>query len=525
MLLTMLGAASQSAWATVGVGDIAVVGYNSDGSTTTKDFAVVTLATINSGETIFITDKGWTATSGGSFMADITTEGIFSWTTTGVIKKGTVIRFAITSGASPSVVSSPAVGTLTVVNGWTSTATASPFGTNGDQVLIYQGSLASPTFIFGFNAGNLGADVVNGWNTTATSGNSLSNLPTGLANGTNAIGFPTTTVSSLDNYAYTGAVGGTKADMLARICNRSNWGSDDAVTYDLVPGSATGSFPGTNPIFNTVPTASAVSHTGTLELGETLTGAYTYTDTDGDAETGSTFKWFRSDNGSGLNKVQLAPVTKTYVLTAADVNKFISFQVTVNDGSVAGTAVESALRGPISGTLPVRLIDFSAKADAGNSVRLTWRVAQQRNNKAFIIHRKGDGGEFTKVGEVAAGVAEIYTFTDRFPRNGNNYYRLSQLDDDGTMADLAEGAAHISFLGGAFAAYPNPTTGTATVDLGAGRFERAELTDLSGKVMATKKISAGEERISFDLSSSPKGVYLIRIIGNGETIVRKVSRK
>jgi large repetitive protein len=338
IILLALFLFANHSWAVLAKGDIAVIGYNSDGVTTTKDFAVVTLAKISSGETIFITDKGWTATSGGSFMADITTEGIFSWTVTSDIARGTVIRFAVTSGASPSVVATPSVGTLSVVNGWTSTATTSPFGTNGDQILIFQGSTSSASFIFGFNAGVFAADIVNGWNTTATSGNASSNLPAGLTNGTNAVSF-TLTATALDNWAYVGTFTGSKAAVLAEICDHTKWAGDDVNTYNIIPGSVGGQFPGTNPIFvvNSIPTAANVNVSGTLQIGQVLTGSYLYADLDSDPESGTTYKWYRSDNAGGTNKVALSATGQTYTLIAADQAKFISFEVTPRDGMANGT--------------------------------------------------------------------------------------------------------------------------------------------------------------------------------------------
>jgi len=248
LLLLLLFFPLQKTIAALAVGDLAVIGFNSDGATTTKDFTIVALAAISAGQTIYITDKGWTGLGGGSFIPDITTEGIIQWTTTSTIAKGTVIRFSVTSGASPAVSTSPAVGTVSVINGWTSTSvTGSPFGTNGDQILIYQGSAASPTFIYGFtNSGNT-TDVANGWQTTTASANRDSNIPLGLTNGTNAVSFCTVT-GSLDNYAYTGTFSGTKSTLLAAISNKNNWAGDDATTYDITPGGT--QFPGSQPIFH-----------------------------------------------------------------------------------------------------------------------------------------------------------------------------------------------------------------------------------------------------------------------------------
>lgn len=49
---------------------------------------------------------------------------------------------------------------------------------------------------------------------------------------------------------------------------------------------------------NSAPTASSVTFSGTNNIGQTLTGTYTYADADSDLEGTSTFQWYRADNTS-----------------------------------------------------------------------------------------------------------------------------------------------------------------------------------------------------------------------------------
>jgi hypothetical protein len=102
---------------------------------------------------------------------------------------------------------------------------------------------------------------------------------------------------------------------------------------------------------NAAPVASAVSISGTAMYGQTLTGSYTYTDAESDAQGASTFKWYRADDASGTNKAAIAGATSTtYTLTAADAGKHISFEVTpvAQTGTSPGIAVESAFTGKVT---------------------------------------------------------------------------------------------------------------------------------------------------------------------------------
>lgn len=99
---------------------------------------------------------------------------------------------------------------------------------------------------------------------------------------------------------------------------------------------------------NEVPTASLVSINGTLTVGESLTGAYTYSDADDDVESGSSYKWYRSDDATGTGKTLISgAVNQQYTIQSSDIGKHLSFEVTPNDGKDAGVAVESDLRGPV----------------------------------------------------------------------------------------------------------------------------------------------------------------------------------
>jgi len=92
-----------------------------------------------------------------------------------------------------------------------------------------------------------------------------------------------------------------------------------------------------NATTNSVPVASAVSISGTLTKGSTLTGNYTYSDVNSDAQGTSTFRWLR-------NSVEIAGATSnTYILVDADITKTIVFEVTPKSstGALVGIAVQS----------------------------------------------------------------------------------------------------------------------------------------------------------------------------------------
>jgi hypothetical protein len=113
--------------------------------------------------------------------------------------------------------------------------------------------------------------------------------------------------------------------------------------------------------------ASAVTISGTAEVGKTLTGNYTYADADGDLEGTSTFRWLRND-------VAISGATsKTYVLVGADQGTTIKFEVTpvAATGVSPGAPVQSGGVGPVlpANTAPVASnVTISGTARVGQTL-------------------------------------------------------------------------------------------------------------------------------------------------------------
>lgn len=82
-------------------------------------------------------------------------------------------------------------------------------------------------------------------------------------------------------------------------------------------------------------------------------------------------------------------------------------------------------------TLPVVFTDFTGvKTNTG--VALTWKTSSETNNSHFDLQRAGENQAFTSIGTVSANQAGVYNLLDKSPLAGNNYYKLVQVDKDGT---------------------------------------------------------------------------------------------
>jgi hypothetical protein len=128
--------------------------------------------------------------------------------------------------------------------------------------------------------------------------------------------------------------------------------SGESLRFEVTPVAATGTSPGTpvtsspfGPVqaVNSPPVASSVSISGSLFVGEVLSGNYIYSDIDGDAEGQSLYRW--------LTDVGPIPgaAARTYVVAQEDLGANIRFEVTpvAQTGNLVGAAVESAQVGPV----------------------------------------------------------------------------------------------------------------------------------------------------------------------------------
>ncbi|MGH8565314.1 MAG: hypothetical protein ACREXW_14995 [Gammaproteobacteria bacterium] len=129
------------------------------------------------------------------------------------------------------------------------------------------------------------------------------------------------------------------------------------VSFEVTPVAQEGTSPGlavrsaavgpVAPPINFPPTASSVLISGTAQVGQLLSGSFTYADAENDPQGVSTFRWLR-----GTSPIEGA-TAPTYTLVAADQDATVSFEVTpvAQSGTSPGLAVTSAAAGPVAAAL------------------------------------------------------------------------------------------------------------------------------------------------------------------------------
>lgn len=191
-----------------------------------------------------------------------------------------------------------------------------------------------------------------------------------------------------------------------------------------------------------------------------------------------------------------------------------------------GNVVSSALapnRGFFNGfnTLPVSLINFYGTA-ALQGVFLTWQTISETNNQFFNIERSTDGKIFTVVGTVKGAINSSrqlsYSFTDKMPFNGLNYYRLVQYDTNGKSSN----SNILVILFNSIAddhqfkikLYPNPAKELLNIKLSGAATPKQvliSLYSLEGKKISSGNILKADEQFSLNVESLKLGIYLLEI--------------
>jgi WD40 repeat protein len=106
-------------------------------------------------------------------------------------------------------------------------------------------------------------------------------------------------------------------------------GMGSVASFDGMPLSAFGPVDVESIIGVEAPVASNVDFTGDLSVGATVTGEYTYTDSENDVEGASKYQWYYASDASGTDMLKIIGETGiTYTVTQDISEKYIAFEVT-----------------------------------------------------------------------------------------------------------------------------------------------------------------------------------------------------
>jgi photosystem II stability/assembly factor-like uncharacterized protein len=171
--------------------------------------------------------------------------------------------------------------------------------------------------------------------------------------------------------------------------------------------------------------------------------------------------------------------------------------------------------------LPVELTSFTASVNE-SGITLNWSTATEINNLGFEIQRSLEANEFFTIGFVEGHGTiteqQNYSYADRNLDDGNYYYRLKQVDFDGSYeySDVVEVdfRSFNSYL--LEQNYPNPFNPTTTIGFGIQNKSNVKITILNAigeevAVVLNEEREAGYHKVEFNAATLPSGVYFYQL--------------
>ena len=183
-------------------------------------------------------------------------------------------------------------------------------------------------------------------------------------------------------------------------------------------------------------------------------------------------------------------------------------------------------------SLPVELINFKAVIQKNNTVKLLWATATEKENLGFDVERSADNRHWTTLGFVpgngTTAVQHDYSYIDEKPFAGVNYYRLKQMNPNGTFEYSPMVVADVRAQSLQFDIFPNPSANgelnIRTVSQTEGN-ALLEIYDWAGYKVYRETIALVEGTMIYpvSLSTFPKGAYSARLeMPDGQVYFKKI---
>ena len=170
-------------------------------------------------------------------------------------------------------------------------------------------------------------------------------------------------------------------------------------------------------------------------------------------------------------------------------------------------------------TTPALMMSFDGQVQS-QTADLNWVMENETNCNYFVIERSGDTGGYDSIGVVTGlnnNNQTTYIYSDNHMLNGNNYYRLRQVDMDGviryskvvSLYDMQQEAAP------KMSVYPNPAVATLNFSINSTATQQifVQIYSISGVLLQTSEqtLSAGNNLQSIAVNNLKSGNYFLKV--------------
>ena len=233
--------------------------------------------------------------------------------------------------------------------------------------------------------------------------------------------------------------------------------------------------------------------------------------------------WSNNQRGTAQRTVNIAPVIQEIInrpgytsssaiaIIIEGTGKRKAYSYNDNPANAAEITIIYDLTGP----LPVELLDINAKKRS-NGIEVNWTTASEENNEFFTVERSADGRNFESLGNIQGQgtTSEInkYSFLDKDPLRGLNYYRVKQTDFNGQFSYspiVSEVFEKESFI----EIHPSVVNDNVKIIRGGEQLEKSEVIihDITGRNFISAELLKDQIELELNLSDLIPGVYFISI--------------
>ena len=175
--------------------------------------------------------------------------------------------------------------------------------------------------------------------------------------------------------------------------------------------------------------------------------------------------------------------------------------------------------GPVCfGILPVELIAFTANGTE-KGVELKWETASEINNDYYDLQHSTDGINFQTIHQAKGFLNSIenksYSYVHTQPSNGDNYYRLQQVDLDGKRNSISTRVVTFK-TAKEIRLFPNPVQDQLQIIQSDPLLTQVVIKNILGATLQQLEFNSSQSTI--DLSGLSTGTYLFELWQNGQVL-------
>jgi hypothetical protein len=164
--------------------------------------------------------------------------------------------------------------------------------------------------------------------------------------------------------------------------------------------------------------------------------------------------------------------------------------------------------------LPIELLTFDAVLNQKRTVDLTWTTATEHNSDYFIAEKSLDLQNWVNVCLVqAAGNSSNeldYSCEDTNPFLGLNYYRLKEVDQDGSFKYSETRVVNLESTQDV-TIYPNPTNSIFSIQVKDIESKEIQFFNSMGQEVELNIIASSSDLVQYDTNELSEGIYYVKV--------------